>query len=229
MFLVGKIEKESKQMKNKKSFLYAIRMAFVILAFTVGYTYAQPSDAKIRKDVMGPKTVSLTFGGPGKVEWSSTYKKYVWNRNFTAKVKTDEPGVFLTVKGYASYEVMGKSYVFWRTFTSSNSYEGIPNPSAADVQGLIKRFGVKEFMGDYQFRQMIGDVESIGLSKDPKFEWHTANSVSFDIVAAYTKKGNGNNTPSEHVEENFRIRLYRDGQKDEWKSIHSTWTRSRAR
>ncbi len=199
----------------------------LLAVFSATEASAQPSDAQIRKDVMGPKTASLTLGSAGKVEWSTTYKKYVWSRNFVAKVKTDDPKVFIEVKGYASYDVMGGRYVFWRTFTSGNSYSGMKNLSAADVQALIDKFGVEKFMGDYAFRQMVGDVESIGLSKDPAFEWHTPNSVSFNVVAVYTKKGNGNTAPNEHGEETFRIRLYRDDPKAEWKNIGSTWKRSR--
>ena len=41
------------------------------------------------------------------------------------------------------------SFAFWRTFTTSNSYEGLPNPTAADVQALITKFGLEQFMGNY--------------------------------------------------------------------------------
>lgn len=209
-------------MQNKKTIISIVICAFALLVVGAGNALAQPSAAQIKKDISGPKTVSVTLGDPGTVEWSSTYKKYVWSRNFVAKVKTDETGIFILVTGYASYDVMAGRYVYWRTFTSSNSYSGIPNPTAADVQALIKRFGVHDMMGDYPFRQMIGNVESIGLASDPSFEWHTQNSVSFNIVAVYTKKGNGNTAPSEHGQQTFRIRLYRDDTKADWKSVHST-------
>ena len=208
-------------MKTKKILIYALSIFFVFLVVGAEKTFAEPSAAQIKKDLSGPKTVSVTLGSPGTVEWSSTYKKYVWSRNFVAKVKTDEPGIFVLVTGYSSYDVMGGRYVYRRTFTSSNSYSGIPNPTAADVQALIKQFGVHDMMGDYSFRQMIGNVESIGLSSEPNFEWHTPNSVSFNIVAVYTKKGNGNTAPSEHGQQTFRVRLYRDTTKSEWKNLLS--------
>lgn len=59
----------------------------------------------------------MTLGGAGTVEWSKTYKKYIRTRDFTAKLKTDTSGEFLIVKGCAAYDVIGKWYVFWRTFT----------------------------------------------------------------------------------------------------------------
>jgi len=102
-------------------------IAAVMLMTAVGFASAvsaQPTDAQIKKDLTGPKTVSVVLGKPGTREWSSTYKKYVWNRNFTAKLKTEDPRIFVIVKGYASYDIIGGRFAFWRTFTTSNSYEG---------------------------------------------------------------------------------------------------------
>ena len=75
-------------------------------------------------------------------------------------------------------------------FTTSNSYEGIPDPTAADAQALISKFGVEQFMGNYYFNRIVGKVESIGLAAEPKFEWHTPNSVSFNVRAVYTERTN---------------------------------------
>ena len=208
-------------MKYKKSVFYILLLAFLVLVLNIGESFAQPTDAELKKHLTAPRTVSITLGKPGKIEWSSTYKKYVWTRTFTAKLKTDEPTVFLLVKGYASYDVMGGRYVFWRTFTSSNSYEGLPNPSATDVQTLIKKFGVSEFMRDYWYKLVVGKVESIGLADDPKYEWHTPNSVSFNIVAVYTHRTNDIGG-KERGMRTFRIRLYRDTIKSEWKNVGTT-------
>jgi hypothetical protein len=182
---------------------------------------AQPSDAQIKKDLTGARTVSITLGKPGTIEWSKTYKKYVWNRSFTAKLKTEDPGIFVIVKGYASYDVMSGRYVFWKTFTTSNNYEGIPDPTAADVQALIREFGVEKFMGNYHFNQVIGSVESIGLAAEPNYLWHTPNSVSFNVVAMYTEKTNDIGG-RQKVSRTFEIRLYRDGVKAPWKNLIST-------
>lgn len=190
-------------------------------AISVTNAHAQPSDAAIKKQLTAARTVSVTLGKPGKIEWSSSYKKYIWTRNFTAKLKTDDAKVFLVVTGYAAYDVMGGRYVFWRTFTSGNSYDGIPNPTTADVQALIKKFGVEMFMRDYWYNHVIGQVESIGLSPEPNFEWHTPNSVSFNIVAVYTHRTNDVGG-KERGARTFRIRLYRDDTKSEWKNLSTS-------
>jgi hypothetical protein len=195
-------------------------LVFLSVGFAKQAT-AQVSDAQLKKDLTGAKTVSVTLGQPGKVEWSSTYKKYIWTRNFTAKVKTDDPTIFVLVKGYAAYDVLGGRYVFWRTFTTSNSYEGIPDPTVTDVQELISKFGVEQFMGNYYFNRVIGRVESIGLAAEPKYVWHTPNSVSFNVVALYTERTNDIGG-RQRLARTFEIRLYRDSVKTPWKNLMST-------
>ena len=192
----------------------------LIFAFAVSAS-AQPSDAQIKKQLSGAGTVSVTLGQAGKKEWSSTYSKYIWTRGFTTKIKTDEPGIFVLVTGYVAYDIIGGRFVFWRTFTTSNSYEGIPDPTASDLQALIEKFGVEEFMGNYYFRRIVGHLESIKLADEPAYEWHTPNSVSFNIVTVYTERKNDIGG-KERLARTFRIRLYRENTKAAWKSLMST-------
>ena len=196
---------------------------FILVAFglSVGQALAQPSDAQIKKDLTGAKTVSVTLGKAGTREWSSSYKKFIWTRSFTAKVKTDDPEIFVIVKGYAAYDIAGGRYAFWRSFATSNSYEGIPDPTAADVERLLNKLGAERFMGNYYFNRIVGKPESIGLSDAPEFEWHTPMSVSFNVTAVYTEKTNDIGG-RERVARSFRIRLYADKPKGEWLRIMST-------
>lgn len=196
-------------------------LVFLAFGFAPPRVTAQVPDAQIKKDLTHAKTVSVTLGAAGKREWSSTYKKYIWTRDFTAKLKTDDPEVFVLVKGYAAYDLIGGRSVFWRTFTTSNSYEGIPDPTASEVQSLIGRFGVEKVMGQYHFNHVIGKIESLSLAAEPKFEWHTPNSVSFNVIAIYTERINDIGG-REKVAQTFRIRLYRDSPKADWKNLLST-------
>ena len=204
-----------------KLLVHCVLSCSVLLGIgVVSQVSAQPTDAELKKQLTSARTVSVTLGKPGTREWSSTYKKYVWNRHFTAKLKTEYPGVFVIVKGYASYDIIGGRHVFWRTFTTSNNYEGLPDPTAAEVQALIARFGLEQFMGN-AFNQVIGKVESIGLSDQPKVEWHTVNSVSFNVIAVYTERTNSIGG-KQRVARTFEIRLYRDNPKQEWKNLISS-------
>jgi hypothetical protein len=210
------------------SFINSIKVSRAVMLGAVAFCFfllpqganAQPSDAQVKKDLTGAKTVSVTLGKPGKIEWSSTYKKYVWTRNFTARLRTDAPEIFVIVKGYASYDVMGGRYVYWKSFTTSNNYEGIPDPTARDVEDLIGKFGIKKFIGDYHYQNAAGEIEVLRLTDEPKFEWHTPNSVSFDVFAVFSEKVSY--TQVEKVERIFNIRLYRDEVKQPWLRMIST-------
>jgi hypothetical protein len=204
-----------------KNFGWAVVLSSLFILAGLSQAFAQPTDAQIKKDLTGAKTVSVTLGRAGTREWSSTYKKYMWTRSFTAKVKTDEPEIFVLVKGYAAYDIIGGQFRFWRTFITSNNYDGIPDPTAADVQALISKFGLEKFLGNYYFNRVIGRVESIGLAPEPKFEWHTPNSVSFNIVAVYTERTNDIGG-RERLSRTIRIRLYRDNPRADWKNLMST-------
>ncbi len=76
-------------------------------------------------------------------------------------------------------------------------------------------------MGNYHFNHVIGNVESIGLAAEPKYTWHTQNSVSFNVVAVYTERTKDIGG-RQRVARTFEIRLYRDSVKAPWKNLMST-------
>lgn len=175
---------------------------------------AQPSAAQVKKDVTGPKTISVTIHGSGKRVWSKGYSKYVWDVPYSAKVKSEEPGVNILVEATASYDIVGGRFVYWRSFVGENTYEGLPNPTAADIAALIEKLGQKAIV---RYREIVGPVESIELSKTPNFEWHKLTSVSVDIIGTYTEKFSS--TETKRVARLYRTRLYRDDKNSPWKSL----------
>ena len=216
-------------MKNKKTIFYILSLVVLVLFLNAGESLAQPTDAQLKKVLTTPKTVSVTLNGNGTVEWSKTYKKYMWSRYFTRKSKTDTPGEIIVVRGYAAYDVMGGRYVFWREFASDSSYEGKKNPTVAEInQGLEK-----EDLTQFSYaREYVGEFESFRIAPEPDWEWHTANSVSFNVVAVYRVVNTGGRYGDEpwyqpptgskaidKVESWMRLRLYRDDAKTGWKSV----------
>ena len=203
-------------MKNIKAVTIS---AVVMLVFGAVAVIAQPSAAQVKKDVTGPKTISVTVEGTGKRVWSKGYSKYVWDVPYSAKVRSEEPGVNILVEATASYDLVGGRYVYWRSFVGSNIYEGIPNPTDAEVASLLQQFGPqKVMMGD--FYNAVGGIESIKLAPKPRFEWHTRNSVSFTVFVTFKEKIDY--TTSRRVSKPYRARLYRDGKSMPWKNILGT-------
>ncbi len=198
-----------------------IKICFVVATMFVGGTtaVAQPSAAQVKKDVSGAKTISVTVGGRGTRVWSKGYSKWVWDVPYSAKVKSEEPGVNILVEATASYDIVGGRYVYWRSFVGSNIYEGIPNPTDAEVAKLLEQFGPqKVMMGD--FYNDVGGPESVKLAAKPRFEWHTLNSVSFTVVVTFTEKVD--NSTTRRVAKPYRARLYRDGKTMPWRNILGT-------
>ncbi len=216
-------------MKNKTLSFFILTFALLILASSAIQTLAQPSDAQLKKQLTSPKTVSVTINGKGSIEWSKTYKKYVWSRYFTRKSKTDTPGEIIVVRGYASYDVMGGRYVFWREFASDSSYEGKKSPTAAEINQGLEKANLSEFT---YAKEYVGEFESFQIAPEPDWEWHTANSVSFNVVAVYRIVNTGGRYGSEEyyqppwgskaidrVESWMRLRLYRDEAKTGWSKV----------
>ncbi len=196
-----------------------IAAAIVVVGFGTSSVVAQPSTAQVKKDVSGAKTISVTVLGRGTRVWSKGYSKWVWDVPYSAKVKSEEPGVNILVEATASYDIVGGRYVYWKSFVGSNIYEGIPNPTDAEVAKLLEQFGPqKVMMGD--FYNAVGGIESIKLAPKPRFEWHTLNSVSFTVFATYKEKVDS--TTTRRISKPFRARLYRDSKTSPWKNILGT-------
>jgi hypothetical protein len=127
--------------------------------------------------------------------------------------------------------VVGGRYVFWRTFTSGNSYEGKKNLTIAEINGALQmEKDLREFTNDQPFN--IGEYESFKMAAEPDWEWHTPNSVSFNVVAVYRVVNSGGRygdgewyqPPSgskaiDRVEAVLRLRLYRDDEKAAWNKV----------
>lgn len=196
--------------------------ALFFAAFGASQTFAQPTDAQLKKLLSGPKVISSQIHKPGKKVWSSSYSKYTWDIGFTNRVKdSDNPGLIIVVKGIMSFDIIGGRYVYWRDFIGESSYEGIPNPTEADFQALVKQFGMNEILGN-RAKYVVGEVESIKLAKEPKYEWHTPNSVSFRFTAIYKAEIDSTGKYA-RMEVTFVTRLYRDTMKGAWKSVSTDY------
>lgn len=198
-----------------KSFSIFVITVLALVGFGAVSVQSQPSAAQVKKDVSGPKTISVTVHGAGTRVWSKGYSKYVWDVPYSAKVKSEEPGVNILVEATASYDIAGGRYVYWKSFVGSNLFEGIPNPTETEVAALLQKFGPQPIMMG-EFYSAV-KIEGIRLADKPRFEWHNLNSVSFTVYATFTEQVNY--TTTRRIAKPYRARLYRDGKTMPWKSI----------
>jgi len=195
--------------------------AFVTILFIMLCTditvFAQPSDAEIRKQLTNAGTKSIKFSkSTGTRQWNSDIGNWEWVRGVEVIRKSDYPGIDLVVVGDVVYQYTGVGkYSYWKFRTISNQYLGIPNPTAGEIKNFLGKDWQK-FYGFY-FRKIIKEHSEPALADDPKWFWHTPNSVEFkmklkfDHIISYTEV--------ETVETIWEVRLYRDDPKGEWKNF----------
>jgi hypothetical protein len=193
-------------------------LAILAAAPFSGVAEAQPSDARTRKDLSAKGILSIRLLGRGSRVWSDVHKQYMWHRSAvivrTAQLR-EFPNAKLEIGGIATYFIVGGGYSFNRFLVGYNSYSGIPAPSTKTVLGLVNA-NLAEFLGDYYYRSSVGEVQPIALASDPKWEWHSPNSVSLRLTSGITQKISSTELEKKKIVMN--VRLYRD-------SIKSPWTK----
>lgn len=204
--------------------------AFLLL-FVFGisaYGQTPPSEAQTRKDVMNPGVIQIIMRGQGSftkfVENRAVVNEYY--RSITVRRKTDKPGVTVDVIGDVVYRLIGGRWVFRKMRLAGNTYGGIKNPTVAELNKLVVTLKPNDV--DNSWQEFIGEIESIKIYSFPRWEWHTPNSVSFNIVMIHSQVLHGGVTWEDvvvaRVERIQRWRIYRDGDGQPWKSM--TWTKA---
>jgi hypothetical protein len=148
-------------------------------------------------------------------------------RSVTVRRSGDRPGVTVEVLGDVVYRLVGERFVFRRLRLAGNRLEGLPPPTVAEIDALLARLTPVDI--DRAAHLMVGEIETIRLADDPRWEWHAPKSVSFDVVETYTARWTGGAYPGAQVEpprpgEAFldrverldRWRIYRDTEDGPW-------------
>ena len=194
-----------------------------------------PSEAQIKKDLMNPGVIAIIIRGRGSfekfVENGAVVNEYY--RSVTVKRKSDKPGVTIDVLGDVVYRLIGRRWVFRKMRLAGNTYGGIANPTIAELNKLVEKMQLRDIHNQWEY-YFIGEIESLKISPFPRWEWHSPNSVSFDVVMVHSLIYNGGSYNGEASEnagsDNFvdrveriqRWRIYRDDEKQPWKSATAT-------
>ncbi len=182
---------------------------------------AQPSDAQVRQDVMNPgvKKIELT-SKPGTKQWNSDVGAWEFVRGVRViRAYPDIEGVDLVVVGDAVYQLYGTSYKYWKFRVISNEYLGIPNPTEQEVLAILNA-DLEKFLTNYWYNRIVGEVRTMRLADEPRWNWHAPTSVSFQMTTAYDAKTSDLDVAS--VEQDYEVRLYRDDYRGPWTNFIST-------
>lgn len=181
--------------------------------------FAQPSEAKVKSDAVGNGGGVISFKftkSTGTRQWNSSTGNWEYVRGVQIKRKSDYPGINMIVDEDVVYQYTGNGgYSFWKVRVLSNSYEGIPNPPAKEVDAFISKDWQK-FYGFY-YGTIVKLWQQPALADNPEWVWHDINSVEFKMKLKFDHiiRGKGIET----TETIWKVRLYRDDPKAPWKNM----------
>lgn len=173
----------------------------LLIAFiSAFYANAQPSDADITKRSKENGAIEVRFTSEhGTVHYPPSGKYY--ERTFEAKIKTDAPGVYKWERGDYRYNYSGGKWVFYKYYPSSSWYDGIANPTEAEIINVLEK-------SEAGYQGAVYEKPVYHLPENPKWNWHTFNSVEFLMEVTYWKRTNPRELSK--IKRLISVRLYRD-------------------
>jgi hypothetical protein len=191
---------------------------FLALIFSAGLK-AQPSAEQVKKDAIGNGNGVISFKltkSTGTRQWNSDIGNWEYVRGVEVKRKSEFAGINLIVTGNVVYQYTGVGkYSYWKFRVVSNEYEGLPNPTASEIEAFLsKNWG--GFFG-YYFGKIVTLHQPPVLAADPGWTWHNPKSVEFKMKTKFDHIIS--NTEVETLESIWNVRLYRDEIKGEWKNM----------
>jgi hypothetical protein len=192
---------------------------FLVICCTGTIAFTQPSAAQVKSDAVGNGGGVISFKftkSTGTRQWNSSAGNWEYVRGVQIKRKSDYPGINMIVDEDVVYQYVGNGgYSFWKVRVLSNSYEGIPNPTAKEVNDFISKDWTN-FYG-YYYTVITKLWHQPMLADNPEWVWHDINSVEFRMKMKfdYIIRAKGIET----LECIWKVRLYRDDPKASWKSL----------
>ena len=200
---------------------------------------ALPSEDDIRRDLAAPGVLDIVFRGKGTLERFLENGAFVdeYKRSVTVRRATDRPGITVDVIGDVVYRPTGDRFVFVRMRLAGNTLSGLAPPALADIDRLVATLQPHHI--DTMFGVMVGEIETIRLAADPRWEWHSPKSASFEVVQVYRTRhmgaaylgGDGRRAQPgrvfvDRIERIERWRIYRDAEDGPWLRLSASGHRA---
>jgi hypothetical protein len=194
-------------------------LATVGTLLTSSVAHAQPADSAVLRDVRAPGQLTLRLMPARNAPQRTGPSSWEFLRGYVVTRRTELPGVTLRVLSQAMYlSSNGRSWRYARSLTTSNSYDGIPAPSAQEITALIAR----DLPAVY--RTMVGTIvgqpSAPTLAPEPQFEFPSLIRVSFRMVAELDVVTS--NTTVERIRMPFDVNMYRDRFDSPWVRLNAT-------
>lgn len=161
---------------------------------------AQPSDEVVAARLKNAGAIEVKFTSAHGTVHTLPNEKY-YERTTESKWKTDIPTVFRWERVDNRYDYHSGSWVFNRSYFGGAWYDGIPNPSEEEIVRVLE-----ESHAGYQGSVMV--KPTFKLAENPKWNWHTFNSVEFNVEVTYFKKISYSEVAKIHTI--IPVRLYKD-------------------
>lgn len=161
---------------------------------------AQPSDEVVAARLKNAGAIEVKFiSGEGTVHTLPNEKYYM--RTTESKWNTDLPGVYRWEMVDNRYDYKNGQWVFTRSYFGGSWYDGVSNPTEQEIIAVLERS-----QAGYQGSVMEKPV--FKLAEKPNWNWHTINSVEFNVDVVYYKKTSYTEVTKIHAV--IPVRLYRD-------------------
>ncbi len=193
-------------------------LVFLIISITL--TNAQPSKSAMIAKIKGGETylsVELLEGTPYK-EFENGKYHYYFEQYYKTRWKSKKyPGVIEVYNGSMTYEKIGGRYVYSRDYTGYNSYEGVQNPTIADVKRIANK-NMYSLLGSNYYDKAI-ELIDISFPEKNVFKYDKINSAEFDVLVTL-KELHGNKLST--IKHKLHLNVLSDGFKKPWNKIFST-------
>lgn len=161
---------------------------------------AQPSDETVAARLKSAGALEVKFTSPHGTVHTLPHEKY-YERTTESKWKTTVPGIYRWERVDNRYDFTGGSWSFTRSYFGGSWYDGIPNPTEKEIIALLETSRVG-YQGAVMERPMFK------LSENPKWNWHTFNSVEFNLDVTYLTKISYSEVAK--IRTTIPVRIYRD-------------------
>jgi hypothetical protein len=176
---------------------HLLHLALCIFAYSA---VAQPSDAQIKQELIAKGAIEVRFtSDKGTVHTTVTEKYY--ERSVESKWKTDYSSIYRWERSDRRYNYTGGKWLFGKSYLASNWFDGIPNPTESEIIKTLETSKVG-------YQNAVIEKPKFKLADNPKWNWHTFNSVEFMVEVVFYEKTS--NTDISKKKTTFPVRLYRN-------------------